>query len=212
MTEDFWHRKWEGNEIAFHEREANPLIVKYFGDLSVPAGGRVFLPLCGKTLDIHWLLSHRYRVAGSELSKIAIEQLFSELGVEPSLTAIGPVSLYSSQNIDIFVGDIFSLSAHLLGPVDAIYDRAALVALPGPIRERYAPHLIEITDRAPQFLISYDYDQRLQDGPPFSVSDGEIARQYQESYDVKQLASVEVIGGLKGICAASEKVWLLKKR
>jgi thiopurine S-methyltransferase len=212
MTEDFWHRKWEGNEIAFHEREANPLIVKYFGDLSVPAGGRVFLPLCGKTLDIHWLLSHRYRVAGSELSKIAIEQLFSELGVEPSLTAIGPVSLYSSQNIDIFVGDIFSLSAHLLGPVDAIYDRAALVALPGPIRERYAPHLIEITDRAPQLLISYDYDQRLQDGPPFSVSDGEIARQYQESYDVKQLASVEVIGGLKGICAASEKVWLLKKR
>jgi thiopurine S-methyltransferase len=212
MDGSFWHRKWERNEIAFHEREANPLLVTYFKELSLPEGSRVFLPLCGKTRDIHWLLSHGYRVAGSELSQIAIEQLFSELGAEPSITAIDQISRYSASNIDIFVGDIFRLSRSVLGQIDAIYDRAALVALPEPMRDRYAAHLIEITDRAPQLLISYDYDQRLLDGPPFSVSNEEVGRQYQESHDLKLLASADIKGGLKGKCAAAEHVWLLKTK
>ena len=172
----FWHRKWERNEIAFHEREANPLLVTYFKDLSLTEASRVFLPLCGKTLDIHWLLSHGYRVSGSELSKIAVEQLFSELGVKPNITAIDQISRYSSNNVDIFVGDIFSLSRGILGQIDAIYDRAALAALPERMRDRYAAHLIKITDQAPQLLITYDYDQRLLDGPPFSISHEEVSR------------------------------------
>jgi thiopurine S-methyltransferase len=211
MDESFWHRKWQRNEIAFHEGEANPWLVTYFSELSLPEGSRVFLPLCGKTLDTHWLLSHGYRIAGSELSKIAVEQLFAELGVEPNVTVDDQVSRYSSDNIDIFVGDIFSVSRSVLGQIDAIYDRAALVALPGPMRDRYAAHLIEITDRAPQLLISYEYDQRLVDGPPFSVSHQEVGRQYRGSYDLKLLASADIKGGLKGKCAAAEHVWLLKK-
>ena len=212
MEESFWHQKWERNEIAFHQREANPLLVKYFGDLSLPQGSRVFVPLCGKTRDIHWLLSHGYRVAGAELSKLAVEQLFAELGVEPNITVIDSLIRFSADNVDIFVGDIFSLSRNLLGQIDAIYDRAALVAFPEPMRDLYSVHLVEITDHAPQLLVSYEYDQRLLSGPPFSVSAEEVVRRYQESYDLKLLAKVEVEGGLKGRCAATENVWLLKKQ
>jgi thiopurine S-methyltransferase len=211
MDASFWRQKWERNEINFHERAANPLLVTYFNELSLPAGSRVFLPLCGKTLDIHWLLSRDYRVAGSELSKIAVEQLFSELGVEPVVTAIGDLSRYSANNIDIFVGDIFSLSRGVLGRVDAVYDRAALVALPEPLRERYAAHLIDITDRAPLLLITFDYDQRLFDGPPFSVGETEVRRHYRNSYDVTLLARAAVKGGFKGKYPASENAWLLKR-
>jgi thiopurine S-methyltransferase len=210
MDGSYWHRKWESNEIAFHEPEANPLLVTYFSNLCLQEGNRVFVPLCGKTRDIHWLLSHSYRVAGSELSRIAVEQLFLELGVEPNITVIDQVSRYSANKIDIFVGDIFSLSRSVLGQIDAIYDRAALVAFPEPIRDQYAEHLIKITDRAPQLLISYQYDQRLLVGPPFSVSPEEVARQYRESYELVLLANTEVKGGLKGKCAAAENVWLLK--
>src|SRR4249919_3596059 len=123
MDGSFWHQKWERNEIAFHEREANPLLVTYFKDLSLPEGSRVFVPLCGKTLDVHWLVARGYRVAGAELSHIPVGQLFSELGVAPDITAIDRVSRYSSHNIDVFVGDIFSLSRSVLGQIDAIYDR-----------------------------------------------------------------------------------------
>ena len=153
MDASFWHQKWADNNIAFHNSEANPLLVKHFDDLSLNAGSRVFLPLCGKTLDIGWLLSQGYRVAGAELSAIAITQLFAELGVEPEISELGKLTHYSAPNLDIFVGDIFQLSGKVLGPVDAVYDRAALVALPGEMRARYTTHLLEITNKVPQLLI-----------------------------------------------------------
>jgi thiopurine S-methyltransferase len=210
MHTSFWHQKWERNEIAFHQSEANPLMVKYFTELSLVKGSRVFVPFCGKTLDIGWLLSSGYRVAGAELSKIAIEQLFAELGVEPEISAAGEVDHYSAENIDIFVGDLFDLSRKVLGPVDAVYDRAALVALPDEMRNRYATHLMEITDTAPQFLICFEYDQSLMEGPPFSVNNEEVNEHYGDSYELTLVASPDVRGGLKGKCAAKESVWLLR--
>ena len=177
MDTSFWHQRWERNEIAFHQHEANPLLVKYFDVLSLSKGSRVFLPLCGKTLDIHWLLSNGYRVVGSELSEVAVKQLFSELVIEPKITAIDDVRRHSADNIDILVGDIFDLSRSVIGQVDTIYGRAALVALPEAMRVRYAARLIEITDRAPQLLISYDYDQSLVDGPKQRGGQSTLPRQ-----------------------------------
>ncbi|EPG72771.1 thiopurine S-methyltransferase, Se/Te detoxification family [Leptospira fainei serovar Hurstbridge str. BUT 6] len=210
MDASFWHQKWGKNDIAFHGSETNPLLVKYFKMLSLAKGSRVFLPLCGKTLDISWLLSNGYRVAGAELSKIAIEQLFQELGVEPKISSVGELDRYSANNIDIFVGDIFNLSNKLLGSVDAIYDRAALVALPEEMRNRYTTHLVEITDKAQQLLICYEYDQSLSNGPPFSISNEEVNRHYKKYYHLNFIGSENVIGGLKGQCPAKENVWLLQ--
>ncbi|MDX2214269.1 MAG: thiopurine S-methyltransferase [Oculatellaceae cyanobacterium bins.114] len=210
MEASFWHQRWRENAIAFHKSEVNPLLVKYINHFSLVNGSRVFLPLCGKTLDISWLLSHGYRVAGAELSKIAIEQLFVELGVEPKISGVGEIDHYSAQNIDIFVGDIFHLSSEMLGLVDAIYDRAALVALPQEMRNRYTAHLMEITNKAPQLLICYEYDQRLMEGPPFSISHEEVNQHYRDSYHLTPIASENVPGGLKGQCAAKENVWLLQ--
>ena len=103
------------------------------------------------------------------------------------------------------------MSRKALGTIDAVYDRAALVALPPEVRSRYTGHLMELTNKAPQLLICYDYDQDLMEGPPFSVSGEEIRRHYAEAYDVKLLASTDVSGGLKGKCPATENVWLLAR-
>lgn len=211
MDQNFWYQRWEKNEIGFHEGKPNPLLVKHFHALSLPKGRRIFLPLCGKTLDIGWLLTKDYRVAGAELSRIAIEQLFMELGVQPDISAVGELEQWSAKNLDIFVGDIFALSRKMLGPVDAVYDRAALVALPEAMRAGYAAHLMEITGKAPQLLICYDYDQRLMDGPPFSVRNDEVKRHYAANYDVTLIESTDVAGGLKGKVAAKENVWLLTR-
>jgi len=211
MDAGFWHDKWGKNDIAFHGIEVNPLLVKYFNGLSLAKGGRVFVPLCGKTLDIPWLLSNGYRVVGAELSNIAIEQLFAELGVEPTISGVGGIDHYSAKDIDIFVGDIFDVTSKMLGRVDAIYDRAALVALPENMRTRYTAHLMEMTDKAPQLLICYEYDQRVLEGPPFSISSEEVHHYYRETYDLVLIATTSVPGGLKKICAANENVWLLRK-
>src|SRR5688572_13711859 len=210
MDQNFWHQRWEKNEIAFHESKANPLLAKHFTEMSLAKGSRVFVPLCGKTLDISWLLSNGYRVAGAELSQLAIEQLFMELGLQPEISTVGEMEQWSANRLDIFVGDIFSLSRKMLGSVDAVYDRAALVAFPQEMRTRYAVHLIEITGKAPQLLICYDYDQSVMEGPPFSVTSEEVTRHYAGTYDLRLIASTEVPGGLKGRCAAKENVWRLK--
>jgi thiopurine S-methyltransferase len=210
MDVNFWLQKWEKNEIAFHESEANPALVKNIKELSLVQDSRVFIPLCGKTLDIAWLLLHGYRVAGAELSSNAIGQLFTGLGVKPKISQSGEVSHYSAENIDIFVGNIFNVSGKMLGHVDAVYDRAALVALPEEIRHRYAKHLMEITNQAPQLLITYQYDQTLQEGPPFSVSNEEVNQHYRDRYALTLLESIDIPGGLKGKCAATENIWLLK--
>jgi thiopurine S-methyltransferase len=210
MDQTFWLQRWQTNNIAFHKSDANPLLVKYFDTLALAKNSRVFLPLCGKTRDIAWLLAEGYRVAGAELVEMAVEQLFQELGVEPEISKIGAVRLYRAAAIDIFVGNIFDLSSQILGAVDAIYDRAALIALPEAMRDQYTAHLTAITTHAPQLLITCEYDQTLMDGPPFSISQAEVQQHYGDRYEVSLIASMDVDGGLKGI-AATETVWQLQK-
>ena len=212
MESSFWLQKWATNNIGFHKSEANPMLVKHFDALDLPKGSRLFLPLCGKTRDFAWLISKGYSVAGAELAELAIEQLFDELGVAPQISSHGPLKLYQAENIDIFVGDIFALTGQSLGSVDAIYDRAAYVALPAETRRRYSSHLKQITDNAPQLLITFDYDQNVMAGPPFSIPDAEVNTQYAGQYTLTHLESADVVGGLKGICAAKENVWLLASK
>lgn len=214
MQANFWHQKWEKNQIGFHLPEANPLLVKYFSALNLKQGSRIFLPLCGKSLDITWLLALGYKVAGAELSAIAIEDLFRSLNLTPKIRQKNTILHYSAPNIDLFVGDIFDVTPSMLGKVDAIYDRAALVALPVEMRKKYSKHLISLTQNAtkpaPQLLICFEYDESLHAGPPFSVGADEVNAHYQNSYDITLLANEAVEGGLKGECPATEHVWLLK--
>lgn len=212
MDANFWHRRWEKNEIGFHQDEVNALLVDNLQTLSLAKESRIFVPLCGKTRDIAWLLSQGYRVVGVELSKLAVEQLFAELGVEPNVSTISKFQHFKSVNIDIFVGDIFDLSSEEIDPVDAIYDRAALVALPADLRAKYASHVSEITNTAPQLLICFEYEQTLVQGPPFSVDNKELARVYGEYYDIKKLVSIALDEGLKGKWPAQETVWFLRRR
>lgn len=211
MEHDFWHDRWASNQIGFHEPAANPLLLQHLPALALPQGSRLLLPLCGKTLDIAWLLAAGYRVAGAELSELAVQQLFAELGRTPRIEAVhADLKRYESGDLLVFVGDIFALNADLLGSVDAIYDRAALVALPPSMRPGYARHLLELAAGAPQLLISFDYDQSLLPGPPFAVPAGELADLYGAHYQLRQLARQPLEGGLKGQCPADEVVWHLQ--
>ena len=211
MEADFWRERWAEQNIAFHEGEANALFVKHFDRLQTKEGARIFVPLCGKTRDIHWLLEQGRAVVGIELSQIAIDDLFAELGVEPVIETVGELKRYSAPNLEVYVGDFFALSHAQLGAVDAIYDRAALVALPEPMRAAYARRLAELTDIAPQLLISLEYDQSLMDGPPFSVV-GEMVRElYKEQYELIELEAKPIEGGLRGT-PTTEVAYTLARR
>jgi len=209
---DFWHQRWKARELGFHQGHANALLVEHFESLGASKGRPVFVPLCGKTLDIAWLLSQGYSVVGVELSETAVQELFDELGVAPSVSQHDKLARYSAQDIHIYVGDFFDLTANHLGPVDAVYDRAALVALPGDMRRRYASHLSAITSGVDQLLLCFEYDQSAMEGPPFSVPGDEVGELYGGSYRISQLANVEFPGGLKGQTPAREILWYLESK
>lgn len=211
MEANFWHDRWAKNEIGWHERDFHPMLTAHFRQLALPAHSRVFVPLCGKTRDIVWLLQQGYRVAGVELSELAVQQLFSELGVTPTVTQVGSLQRYSAAALDVFVGDIFALTAQQLGPLSATYDRAALVALPPDMRERYARQVLALTGSAPQLLICFEYNQNLMAGPPHSVPAGEVWLHYGAAYRLVLAAAHSVAGGLKGT-PAQELAWLLEAR
>ncbi|MDV7338878.1 thiopurine S-methyltransferase [Terasakiella sp. A23] len=209
MQADFWHDKWKKKELGFHEAEGNQYLKKNIAILKLAKENRVFIPLCGKTHDIKWLLSQGYKVVGAELSELAIKELFSDLELTPSVLDIDGFRRYHAESIDVFVGDIFNLSAELLGPVDAIYDRAALVALPIEMRCSYTKLLCKLTNNAPQLLIVFEYDQSVMAGPPFAILPDEVREHYQEHYHLRQISNELMTEKLKGNRAAREVVWHL---
>ncbi|TDR23564.1 thiopurine S-methyltransferase [Marinicella litoralis] len=209
MQKEFWFDVWQNNELGFDQKAVNPLLVSHIKSLNLATGDTVFVPLCGKSIDMIWLLKQGYKVVGVELSEAAIEQFFATLEVKAEIWNDRSFKRYSAYNIEILVGDYFQLSDDIVGPIDAIYDRASLVALPHDMRLAYCRHLMEVCDLAPQLLITFDYDQGLQEGPPFSISQNEVIQHYDAHYQVTLLDSVDVKGGLKGGCQADEQVWLL---
>jgi thiopurine S-methyltransferase len=209
MDAAFWHQKWENKQIGFHRDEVNPLLVDHIESLDLRKGQTFFLPLCGKTLDITWLLSQGFEVKGVEFYEPAVIALFEGLGLKPKINSLGQLKQYRAENITIYVGDIFDLSKMILGRVDAVYDRAAIVALPESMRGDYTQHVMGITQCAPQLLINYVYDQSMMPGPPFSVTNAELVNHYGNNYVMTLLFSGDVEGGLKGRCLATENVWLL---
>jgi thiopurine S-methyltransferase len=207
---EFWHERWHRNEIGFHEHATNRLLLAHCDVLSLTPRRRVFVPLCGKSLDVGWIHSHGCEVTGVELSPIAVTQLFDNLGVKPEVSIQGQLTLYQHQNLRIFQGDFFALSSAHLGAIDVIYDRAALIALPPEMRTAYAKHLMQLTGCAPQLLICIELDSTENySGPPFPVDEAEINRLYAGHYDILSRERRRIEGGLKGKWPATETVWAL---
>lgn len=210
MDAQFWHDKWQRREIGFHREQINPYLPAYFPTLGLQAGQTVFLPLCGKTRDVSYFLQLGLQLVGVELSEVAVQELFADLGVQPEICDVLGMRCYQTTQLRIFVGDFFKLTAEHLGCIDAIYDRAALVALPLTMRQAYAKHLRDISHNAPQLLITYEYDQNVVDGPPFSISRSEVEQHYASAYVIEILHTAEVEGGMKGKTSATEAVYYLR--
>ena len=215
MDAAFWHQKWARQEIGFHQSTPHPLLLAHGSQLGLTAGSRVLVPLCGKTLDIHWLLAQGHRVVGVELSEQAVIELFAELGLTPAVRPQGALRLFSAAGLDVFVGDFLALTPvdmQTVGAVDAVYDRAALVALPEAMRRAYAAQLLALSAQAPQLLICFEYEQSLLAGPPFAVHEAELRQHYGAALSLERLQRVEVPGGLKGRVPAADVAWRLARR
>lgn len=177
MESEFWHQRWASNQIGFHEGQVNAYLARHYADLGLAPGETVFVPLCGKSVDLRWLADQGAHVVGVELSPIAVESFFAEQRLTPRTTKDGPFAVWESGPIRVLCGDYFALTpAHLAG-AHAVYDRAALIALPPERRADYVTHLDRLLPGARRtLLVSLEYPQEQMQGPPFSVAEQEVHR------------------------------------
>ncbi|NER58832.1 thiopurine S-methyltransferase [Pseudomonas sp. MAFF212428] len=194
MQPEFWHKRWEQNLIGFHQQQVNQGLQQYWPGLGLPAGARVLVPLCGKSRDLAWLSEQGYRVLGVELSERAVEDFFSEQGQVPQVSRQGAFQVYRSQAIEVWCGDFFALTPADTADCAGFYDRAASIALPLAMRERYVKHLQALLPGASAgLLITLEYDQHLIEGPPFAVPDEEVQRLWGEQWHPRLLATDDVL-------------------
>ncbi|HAS63128.1 MAG TPA: thiopurine S-methyltransferase [Vibrio sp.] len=176
---EFWHNKWASNVIGFHLEDVNPLLLKFWQQTQPVNEDKVFVPLCGKSEDLVWLATKHQDVQGVELSNIAVRSFFAEHFYTPMVMPIGGQhELFQFDELSIYVGDYFTAP---IKPVDIVYDRAALVALPEEMREEYVARLKALLNPGARILlITLDYPQQEMAGPPFSVNEQEVQRHFAE--------------------------------
>jgi len=197
MEPDFWLDKWASEQIGFHEAAPHPLLVAHWQALGLAPGARVFVPLCGKSLDLCWLAEAGCEVVGVELAGVAVGDFFAERGLNARADERRTLTRHRAAPYTLYHGDFFALDAAELGPVDAIYDRAALIALTPEQRRAYAAHLATLAGPGTRMLlITVAYDERTIRPPPFVVPADEIDALFSGDWQVETLAeaSAEVKG------------------
>ena len=219
MNPEFWQTRWQEKRIGFNQPDVNPLLIKYVADLKLPTSSRIFIPLCGKSIDMVWLAAQDYDVVGIELVESAVQEFFAENDISYTITEHDKhpnIKCYQGEiagrTIDLWVADIFTLSADDIGHVDAVYDRAALIAMPAELRTQYSQQVINLSQNAPQLLLTLNYDQNERAGPPFSISQEQVQQYYGNDYQMNKLEEEPSTLNAAPEMAVTEPVWLLRQK
>jgi thiopurine S-methyltransferase len=217
MDPDFWLKRWQDNEIGFHAEDVQPALVKHWSALKLEKGARILVPLCGKSLDMVWLAEQGHHVIGSELSELAVDQFFDELGVVPGSENQNGFTIKYAGPYTIYCGDFFALDP-TSARTSAAYDRAALVAMPPAMQPQYAAKLAALIPPGGQILlIGLDYNQAEMQGPPFSLPQARIRALYENTFDITLLDARDGLTKSehlkkKGVTRLEEATYLLRRR
>ena len=215
MHADHWLDRWKQDRIGFHESKVNPYLPSYLSRFNLAPGDTIFLPLCGKAIDIAWLAQRGFKVIGVELSEIAIEAFFAEQELQYQQFETDRFMLRKSGNISLIQGDYFKLRKQDLPDCKMVYDRASLIAIDAVNRGAYAAHMRSIVPQDTGILlITLDYDQAQMNGPPFAVSREEVSQYYQAYYSIELLEQNDVLDEKprwrdQGLTRLSESVYHL---
>jgi thiopurine S-methyltransferase len=191
---EFWLDRWRTAQIGFHQAAVDRHLKAYWPRLMLPAGSPVFVPLCGKSLDLLWLRDRGHSVKGVELSPVALESFLMEHGIPAMRRVLVDFDVYEADGFTLFRGNYFKLTPALLGGVSAVYDRAALISWTPAARESYVKHLTSLTSPGTQtLLIAVEYPPEQMKGPPFPLTRDTIESLYAGHYSIEELGRHEIL-------------------
>ena len=220
MHPDFWHQRWLKGETGWHQEEINPHLQAFWPPLSITAGARVLVPLCGKSRDRLWLAGEGYRGLGVEISPLGVEAFFAENGLSPEISDAPPFRRHRVDELEILCGDFFDLRPEQVTGVTALFDRASLIALPPAMRPAYVRHLHELLPAGAQvngLLVTLDYEQTEWPGPPFAVTPAEVNDLHGGHFHIQELAALDLLAMTpryreRGLSRMMERVYRLTSK
>lgn len=209
-----WIHKWE---VIFKDTPpwqlngVNSYLEKHFKHFENANCKTVFVPLCGKTVDLIYFSKNKIDVVGVELSSYSIELFFQENNLKFTKEEKDDFIIYKKVKeedegtITIYCGDIFKLN---IDPVDSIFDRASLYALGPEIREKYVEKILSLLKPNGIWFGLIYYLEGKTKGPPFSISVDQI-KKYFNSYEINHVESDKeaMVNGDK----ITENVFVIKK-
>lgn len=212
---NLWESRWQENRIGFHLSKVNPYLIRFSDQLLKQNPERIFVPLCGKTLDLCWLTKKTKKVVGVELVQKAVKDFFAQNNINYTIQQVQTLQKFNSKSIDIFLGDFFDLKPEQTSPFKAIYDRASIVAIEKLERRKYADHLISFLGPTGRILlITLEYNQNQMKGPPYSVPAEEIESIFAPFGSLKLLETYDILDERfrsKGLTSLLEHVFLIVK-
>lgn len=217
MDPEFWHARWTANQIGFHQQTVNAHLQLHWHGLSLRPGSRILVPLCGKSLDMIWLREQGHRVIGIEISPLAVSAFFSENSLPAQVREDAGYPVWSCDGIEIHCSDFFTLTTGQLGILDGCYDRAALIALPEDLRQRYADHLARLLPPdSRSLLVTMEYPQQEMNGPPFAVAALEVTRLFSTHFALQHLEAFDALAAnpelaTRGASQLVEHIWRLQR-
>lgn len=194
MDHEFWRQRWREGRIGFHRSEVMPLLIEHWAALQLPPNSRVLVPLCGKSLDMLWLAAQGHEVLGVEVSELAVTQFLSENRLDAQQFSSPNGVHYRAGRIEVICGDAFTLDDATLATCSAFYDRAAMIALPPALRQRYFETVYaRLPAGARGLLITLSYPQQEKVGPPFSVEEDEVQARFARHWRIDRLDRRDIL-------------------
>lgn len=194
MQPEFWHARWRTGRLGFHQSKVDRHLENHWPQLRLASDSRVFVPLCGKSLDLLWLRGRGHSVVGVEISAVALESFCMEQGVAARRRTLDHFDIYETAKLELYRGDFFALTPQFLGVIPAVYDRAALISWTPELRAAYVAHMTVLTDPGAQtLLVTMEYAQAQMSGPPFSVLADEVERLYAGHHAIHELSRDDVL-------------------
>jgi thiopurine S-methyltransferase len=237
MDREFWLERWRTGATGWHQSETHPFLVRHGAWLlgtampserpppvhpprerpPRPRPPRVFVPLCGASVDMLWLRAQGASLVGIDLAPDAFRRFFDDAGLDPAVDRTCLFERWTADGIELLAGDYFDATETVLGPFDAVYDRAALFALPPELRQRYALKMGDLCRPGTRVLqVTFEYEQREMNGPPFAVWPDELGDLYGGAFDLQCVERLDVLAdnaGMRGrgVSALHECAWTMTR-
>ena len=203
ITADDWNNRWSTTHAGrWQLAGVHPFLLRYahlLRDWDNRANKTVLVPLCGKSDDLFWLAQTAglKKVIGIESSSVAITSLLKDYECTRITENIECYSTLAGK-ITIYCGDLFdeNMNSTLFGgPVDYIWDRAAIVALHWKDHDRYVKKLLSFQG-TPVGKGKYDwlvgaYWHTQHRGPPFDVDLAHLRHIFGQKVNVEQLDEID---------------------